>query len=93
MSGMRAVAVRAIALSDERPNWRQSALCQNLDSNLFFPEAGRAATAAKRICDGCPVKKECLDEVMRYPSAGIWGGTSERERRVLKQVGLGLIIR
>jgi WhiB family redox-sensing transcriptional regulator len=39
---------------------------------------------AKAICGGCAVRGQCLKfAVERGEAHGIWGGTSESERRVL----------
>ncbi len=51
-------------------NWREAGACRTADPDLFFPVAVGAAaspqvTRALRICDGCPVKQECLDFAMR----------------------------
>lgn len=66
------------------PDWMASALCAQTDPEMFFPEPGRHSTskAAKAICDRCPVKAECRQYAAdtREPY-GIWGGTSERQRR------------
>ena len=36
---------------------------------------------ALRICDGCPVRQQCLDFAMRSGEKdGIWGGTTPEER-------------
>ena len=62
------------------------AACLGLDPNLFFPERGASVDAAKRVCMSCPVRAECLEfalvEVVKH---GIFGGTSERERRRLRR--------
>ena len=53
----------------------------------FFPDpaAGRwAAQPAKDICANCFVRGQCLDEALRHNEAGIWGGTTERDRKILK---------
>jgi WhiB family redox-sensing transcriptional regulator len=38
--------------------------------------------AARRVCADCPVKTECLEYALANRiDHGVWGGTSERERR------------
>jgi WhiB family redox-sensing transcriptional regulator len=71
-------------------DWRAAGACRTADPDLFFPVAiGAAArpqvTRALLICDGCPVKQDCLDFALRTrEQAGIWGGTTPEERvRVL----------
>jgi WhiB family redox-sensing transcriptional regulator len=42
--------------------------------------------AAKAICRGCPVCAECLDYAMQTAQDhGIWGGTTDEERRVARR--------
>ena len=72
--------------------WRADAACRNEDVELFFPERGVATTAAKEICAPCPVRAECLEHALRYEKNGIWGGTSQRERKRMRQrMGIRLI--
>jgi WhiB family transcriptional regulator, redox-sensing transcriptional regulator len=64
--------------------WQGAALCAETDPEAFFPEAGQPARAAKRVCDACPVRAECLEyAVANGVMFGIWGGLTERERRPL----------
>ncbi|HEX7165676.1 MAG TPA: WhiB family transcriptional regulator [Acidimicrobiales bacterium] len=71
--------------------WRRDAACKDLDPNLFFPigvtgPAVDQIAAAKSICTLCPVRAECLDfAITTNQEFGIWGGTSEDERRVLRR--------
>jgi WhiB family redox-sensing transcriptional regulator len=66
---------------DERP-WAAYAACRDADPEQFFSSAEADMAAAVKICLGCAVREECLDWALdtrvRY---GIWGGTTERERR------------
>jgi WhiB family transcriptional regulator, redox-sensing transcriptional regulator len=70
-------------------DWRYSAACRDSDPELFFPvsEIGpgaRQAEQAKAICAGCPVRERCLAfAVDSGLDHGVFGGTTERERREL----------
>jgi WhiB family redox-sensing transcriptional regulator len=66
--------------------WQELALCAQTDPEAFFPEKGGSTREAKRICQGCQVKDECLEYALANDERfGIWGGLSERERRRLKR--------
>ncbi len=66
--------------------WQDRALCAQTDPEAFFPEKGGSTREAKRICQGCEVRAECLDYALAHDERfGIWGGLSERERRRLKR--------
>lgn len=66
------------------PIWQDFANCLGVDPELFFPGRGESTKEAKEVCYGCIVREDCLafglDE--RF---GIWGGMSERERRILRR--------
>lgn len=66
------------------PDWRSGALCAQTDPEAFFPAKGGTTRPAKRICQGCQVRAECLAyalaEDIRY---GVWGGLSPNERRAI----------
>ncbi|MFI7497944.1 WhiB family transcriptional regulator [Streptomyces sp. NPDC049687] len=72
-------------------NWRQHAACRHEDPDLFFPigTSGPAllqAEQAKAVCRRCPVREPCLEWAMETDQTlGVWGGTSEAERRAIKR--------
>lgn len=70
-------------LGAHRPTWHAQAACRGRGPDQFFPARGEPTAPARRICAGCPVTQQCLDAALEQGSRtpGIWGGTSERERR------------
>lgn len=73
-----------------RTDWRLDAACRHSDPELFFP-VGTAGPAlqqidqAKQVCHACPVRAPCLGWALAHdPALGIWGGTTEDERRALR---------
>lgn len=70
-------------------DWRHHALCREEDPELFFPigTAGPAAVQAEQakvVCRRCPVVADCLTWALETgQDAGVWGATSEDERRQL----------
>ena len=74
-------------------DWRQLAACRDEDPELFFPvsEMGPGARQidhAKAVCAACPVRAHCLDYALDNAlDHGIFGGTTEAERRSLRRRG------
>jgi WhiB family redox-sensing transcriptional regulator len=72
-----------------KPDWQNEAACRDCDPELFFPlgTTGQAIADiewAKSICAACPVQPQCLDFALKTRQEfGIWGGTTEDERRGL----------
>jgi WhiB family transcriptional regulator, redox-sensing transcriptional regulator len=75
-------------------DWRDGAACLDADPELFFPigSAGpalRQVDKAKRVCLACPVRTPCLKWALGQGMiSGIWGGTTEDERRAIRQARL-----
>jgi WhiB family transcriptional regulator, redox-sensing transcriptional regulator len=75
-----------------RTDWRDHAACRGLDPDLFFPVTTAGASlaeieAARRVCQRCPVTTPCLRWALDLGQvSGIWGGTTEEERRALRRV-------
>lgn len=78
------------APKSETEEWKAEGACHDHDPDVFFPERGEDVDAAKRICAGCTVRRECLTYALTTPREkfGIWGGLSGRERRTLTLAGL-----
>ena len=65
--------------------WKAHVACRGMSIDIFFPEHGQQNADAKTVCDACAVQAECLDAALGRPERhGIWGGTTERERRKLR---------
>lgn len=66
----------------QRDDWTMRAKCRGMEDALF-PEASDQKRA-RLLCSGCPVRFECLAEALdNRIEWGIWGGMTERERRLL----------
>ena len=80
-----------IALANAEYGWRSEALCRDTDPELFFPIGTTGAALvqiehARAVCRQCPVQADCLDFALSTnQDSGIWGGTSEEERRILRR--------
>jgi WhiB family redox-sensing transcriptional regulator len=71
-------------------DWQRQAACRHCQPDLFFPAGNTAPAvvadieAAKAICATCLVQPECLRYALQTRQEfGIWGGTTEDERRGL----------
>src|SRR6516225_5862850 len=79
------------------PDWLAHAKCHGLPGNLFYSDHQHNNTQvqeARSVCLGthpdhpgrCPVLEACLDYAIENGEKyGVWGGTSERERRRIKR--------
>jgi WhiB family transcriptional regulator, redox-sensing transcriptional regulator len=71
---------------DERPEWMADGACNGTDPSLFFPERGESLAAPRSFCARCPVRETCLDYALDHRILhGVWGKTSERQRRELRK--------
>ncbi|MFD8724982.1 WhiB family transcriptional regulator [Streptomyces sp. NPDC059629] len=70
-------------------DWREHAACRAEDPDLFFPIGTTGPSLhqtrrAKAVCERCPAREPCLRWAMETEqTVGIWGGTTEAERRLL----------
>ena len=82
---------RSMPLSIERDDWRDNAACRDTDPDLFFPvgttgPAIEQISNAKAVCQACDAQTACLEyALVTNQDSGIWGGTSEEERRALRR--------
>ena len=70
-----------------KDGFKERGLCRYADPEMWWPngttgpEADKIAEA-KRICDMCPVKMDCLTYAVETRQFfGIWGGLTEDERK------------
>jgi WhiB family redox-sensing transcriptional regulator len=72
-----------VPVVDERP-WAVFSACREADPSLFFASTRDDERAALVVCSTCSVKGECLEFALESRERfGVWGGTTERERRKL----------
>lgn len=82
----RSWALRAFA-AREHPEWRRRAACHG-QSELFHGGNNDRLNQARRICETCPVRMDCLAANFRTETQvdprywqGVFGGLSANERR------------
>lgn len=77
-------------MKTDPPHWFELGACHGMDTSLFVFQEPRGhlddakVIAAKQVCAGCPVVAECLADALSFDSIGVWGNTTEYERRVLQ---------
>lgn len=97
----RAQSIRVKGDTLDAPGrWQHDGACVGQPTELWFPEPERTGRkggpgarykanvqAAKVVCATCPVLDDCRDYITANPQPGIWGGTTERERRNARRSG------
>lgn len=71
-------------------SWQtDDAPCKHVpDPSIFFPNGNDPRLVqAKRVCLRCPraIKDACLAFALEHDEQGVWGGTSERQRRDMRR--------
>lgn len=75
-------------------DWRRQAACKDTDPDLFFPVGATGGaleqiSEAKLVCQACEAQEPCLEFALATnQESGVWGGTSEEERRKLRKAWL-----
>jgi WhiB family redox-sensing transcriptional regulator len=76
--------------------WQLLGRCRDRTGTPFFhpdDDLGRISrrlreAAAKRVCDGCPVRRQCATHALTVGEEyGVWGGFSENDRTMLRSLG------
>lgn len=69
----------------KRTDWREDALCPEVDPEIFHPKQGESIGPAREVCMACPVRRECAEYAIPNEPWGVWGGLSQRERQRLRK--------
>lgn len=68
--------------------WAAKALCAQpiIDAAAFYAEEATNLRPrdAQKVCQQCPVVAECLAYALEHEDYGVWGGTTENERRKMR---------
>jgi hypothetical protein len=68
--------------------WKESALCYDYDTNLFFDkyeEDQLLRPAIDKLCSECPVRKECFAVGVSQKEWGVWGGIYLENGQISKE--------
>lgn len=72
--------------ADVTPDWHNGAECRAADDpEVFFPVGDVSPDPALRYCAFCPVITDCLSWALAAGVDGVWGGTTEDERRRMRR--------
>lgn len=72
----------------ETDAWKLNGACVGANPEWFFPTPGNTTMtdAAVSLCNKCPVRVKCLTYALETDSAwGIWGATTEKQRKQIKE--------
>lgn len=100
---MKATPYTANLSPRSNPDWRQLGRCRevvaapgfNPEHDPFFPERGGSSKAGRAVCAVCPaaVRHRCLLWALEHKERyGVWGGTSERERRLMLKYDVTYVV-
>lgn len=91
---------------DVKYDWQAKSLCKkqmkydpktksftHFTVSDFYPGSGKTVTQeVRKMCNRCPVQKECLEHGLRHERYGQWGGISEVQRvKVREQEGIEFV--
>jgi WhiB family transcriptional regulator, redox-sensing transcriptional regulator len=72
----------------EDPSWLADSSCGRHPDVDFFPSNGDSFREAMEVCFGCTVRLVCLEHALSQHEFGIWGGTTERGRALIRRTRL-----
>lgn len=60
--------------------------CIGMDPEKFLPSERETAKerTAKAVCQGCPIRRPCLEYAIMTDSIGIWAGSNYSERQLMQ---------
>jgi WhiB family redox-sensing transcriptional regulator len=71
------------------PQFTGSEPCTQVGADLFFtPDTSivyRDIRKVKAVCEECPMREPCLDYALHVNVVGIWGGTTEKQRIIMRR--------
>ncbi|MCW2528796.1 MAG: transcription factor WhiB [Pseudonocardiales bacterium] len=80
------------AAIDADRHWRERSACRDMNNDAFYVaehERGSSKqmriTAAKSVCETCPVQRPCLQWALDVAeNHGVWGGMTPEERKLIR---------
>lgn len=68
--------------------WAKDAMCLDLDTDMFFDKYEEDEVVAKgvdKLCQSCPVQRECLAAGVSNHEWGVWGGVYLENGKISKE--------
>jgi WhiB family redox-sensing transcriptional regulator len=59
------------------------AACKDVHINVFYGDTTDLNDHAKKLCQSCPLIEACFRHAYENGEYGVWGGTTEKERKAL----------
>lgn len=77
------------------PDIFKDAECQGVETYTFYPEKALFSPEEERfyakLCERCPIIKQCLEWGLAHENHGVWGGTTPVGRtRIRKRIKWGI---
>ena len=81
-------------MATPQPNFKGKQACKDQDWTVIPPrertdmskqEYDEKVGAQKVVCAGCPVKGQCLTYALKVRVQGVWGGTHDKDRGLLRR--------
>lgn len=74
------------AATNQPADFWAAGACRSLPAAWFHPDRGESTSEARTVCATCAVRPDCLRWALtNHEHFGVWGGTSERERRRIRR--------
>jgi len=72
----------------DKDNWKSKAACIGMDTELFFDryeEDASVRPTVEKLCESCPVVKECFARAVTNKGVGVWGGVYFDNGKISKE--------
>lgn len=64
--------------------WMEEGICNYENRGLFYSLYIGEQREAVKICQKCPIIDKCREYAITNNEIGVWGGTTEKQRRKLR---------
>ena len=81
--------IDSMVMEEEALSWQERSLCAQTDPEAFFPEKGGSTREAKRVCQNCTVRTECLAPRHKSVTRGRKPFAQKRTNSLTGAVGVG----